>query len=53
MHGNNCVSKISCLGTVNARGTGFRMIVQAPEATAPDPFWRYPSRAQECDCDFS
>jgi len=53
MHGNNYVSKISRLGTVNARGTGFRMIAQAPEATAPDPFWLYPSRAQEYDCDFS
>merc|ERR1719284_1330738 len=46
---SNYVSKPIRVGTLNARGTGLRVIAGNDAAIEPEPFWLYPTRsATEC-----
>ena len=51
--GSCYLSRLSRLGTLNARGGGFRMIAEAQDPTEPLPLWLYPQQSSRNSCRFT
>ncbi|CAE8629865.1 unnamed protein product [Polarella glacialis] len=52
LRGSNYLAMPSRIGTLNARGTGFRVIADTAALSEPDPFWLEPGNSTATECDF-